>query len=229
MVYDAKPMHLADGTTLQSFGAVDIWTADHAIVLRSTWRYSKPRLSTVVSEHLSTSALVTLCSHEQANWLSSRLGPRWEPKPMQGQTIVAFHPSEPEVCLCSSDGQATWITYRADLDGSWFMTPAQNPFVVTAVQLGACGEAFGWLLPASPHRLRWDGCDWQDLATAWEVSRRRTPVADHVPLFEQMYRARLRQYPNLLGRFGALRYPVRCDHWPWLADRLNALKQGMGA
>ncbi len=115
MVHDVKVMHLADGAMVQRYGAVDIWTEGDAIVLRSSPLYRCPPLSSGMAGRASTGATVTVCSHEEADHLSSRLSPRWEPMMMHSQVIAAFNPDEAAVCLRSSDGEATWITYSADL------------------------------------------------------------------------------------------------------------------
>lgn len=115
MVHDVKEMHLSDGATVQCSGAVDIWTEDHVIVLRSSSLYRCQRLCSAMAGRASTGATVTVCSHEEADRLSSRLSPRWEPKMMRSQVIAAFDPAEAAVCLRSRNWQDTWITYRADL------------------------------------------------------------------------------------------------------------------
>jgi hypothetical protein len=122
MVHDAKPVYLADGSVLQCSGAVDIWTEGHAIVLRSSPLCRCPPLSSAMAGRASTGATVTVCSHEEADRQSSRLSPRWESTMMRSQVIAAFNPTEPAVCLRSCNGQDTWITYRADLDGVWLMS-----------------------------------------------------------------------------------------------------------
>jgi hypothetical protein len=224
MVHDPKPMYLDGDTVLQSFGAVDIWTEDCAVVLRSTLRYSQPRLSTVSEGQLSTDATVTVCSHEEADWLSGRLGPSWEPKRMGHQTIAAFNPAEPEVCLRSTDGRYTWIAYRADLDGSWFISPAQEPFAVDAIRMAGCDEAFGWLLPEAPYPLHWDGQLWQTLAMAWACVDKPAFSSDRDRTYRQIYSMRLLQNGNLLRRFAALRYPIHSTRRPWLAEQIEALR-----
>ncbi len=224
MVHDAAVMHLAGGAALQCSGAVDIWTEDHAIVLRSQLRYSRPPLSSVEAGRPSADATVTICSHEEADRLSSRLGPRWEPKLMDSQVIAAFDPVKAEVCLRSSDGQDTWITYRADLDGSWFMAPRPEPIVVDAIRLLGCEDAFGWLLPTAPYSLLWDGWTWQTLAYAWSCVSSTKFGADRDQMFRRLYCTRLMQHPNLLRRFMGLRYHVECPKNPWLAVQLTALQ-----
>ena len=121
MVHDVKAMYLSDGAVMQCSGAVDIWTEDHAIVLRSSPLYRCQPLSSAIAGRASTVATVTVCSHEEADRLSSRLSPRWEPM-MRSQVIAAFNPDEAAVCLRSCNGQDTWITYRADLNGVWLMS-----------------------------------------------------------------------------------------------------------
>jgi hypothetical protein len=224
MVHDSRAMYLADGAVLQCSGAVDIWTEDYAIVLRSQLRYSRPPLSSVEAGQPSSDATVTICSHEEADRLSSGLGPRWEPKLMGSQVIVAFDPIKAEVCLRSSDGEDTWITYRADLDGSWFMARSPEPFVVDAIRLAGCDDAFGWLLPKAPYILHWDGWTWQTLALAWSCSDKPKPEVDRYQMFRQLYCMRLMQHPNLLRRFMEFRYPIECPADPWLAVQLTALQ-----
>jgi len=224
MVHDAAAMHLADGTVLQCYGAVDIWTEDHAIVLRSQLRYGRPPLSSVEAGQPSADATVTICSHEEADRLSSRLGPRWQPQLMVSQVIAAFDPVGAEVCLRSNDGQETWITYRRDLDGSWFMARSPEPFVVDTIRLAGCEDAFGWLIPAAPYSLLWDGWSWQTLAYAWSCMEKSELGSDRDQMFRQLYCTRLMQHPNLLRRFMELRYHVECPTNPWLAVQLTALQ-----
>lgn len=224
MVHDVRAMHLADGAVLQCSGAVDIWTEDHAIVLRSQLRYSRPPLSSVEAGQPSSDATVTICSHEEADRLSSGLGPLWEPKLMGSQVIAAFDPVQAEVCLRSSDGQDTWITYRADLDGSWFMARSPKPFVVEAIRLAGSEDAFGWLLPTAPYSLLWDGWSWQTLAYVWSCINSPKLGADRDQMFRQLYCTRLMQHPNLLRRFMAFRYHVECPANPWLTVQLTALQ-----
>ena len=224
MVHDGKAMHLADGSVLQCSGAVDIWTEDHAILLRSQLRYSRPPLSSVEAGRPSSDATVTICSHEEADRLSSRLGPRWEPKLMGSQVIAAFDPIRAEVCLRSTDDQDTWITYRADLDGSWFMARSPEPLVVGAILLAGCDDAFGWLLPMAPYILHWDGWSWQTLGYAWSCIKSPKLGVDRDQMFRQLYCTRLMQHPNLLRRFMELRYHVECRANPWLAVQLTALQ-----
>lgn len=224
MVHDVKAMYLADSVVLQCFGAVDIWTEDHAIVLRSQLRYSRPSLSSVSAGSPSNDATVTICSHEEADFLSGALGPCWEAKPMRSQVIAAFNPGESEICLRSSNGLNTWITYRADLDGSWFMANSPEPFVVDAIQLAGCEDAFGWLLPEAPYSLHWDGRPWQTLATAWSCIDKPKLGLDRDQTFKKLYFTRLQQYPNLFRRFAALRYPVRSIRSPWLAEQIEVLR-----
>ena len=122
MVHDAKPVYLADGSVLQCSGAVDIWTEGHAIVLRPSSPYRCPPLSSAMVGRASTCATVTVCSHEEADRLSSKLSPRWEPMLVRDRVIAAFNPDEAAVCLRSCNGQDTRIVYRADLDGVWLMS-----------------------------------------------------------------------------------------------------------
>lgn len=224
MVHDDRTMHLTDGTVRQCSGAVDIWTEDHAIVLRSQLRYSRPSLSSVKAGQPPSDATVTICSHVEADRLSNRLGPRWEPRLMGDQVIAAFDPVEPEICLRSSNGQDTWITYRADLDGSWFMARSPEPFVVEAIRLASCEDALGWLLPTAPYSLLWDGWTWQTLAYAWSCVSSTKFGADRDEMFRQLYCTRLMQHPHLLRRFMELRYHVECPANPWLAVQLTALQ-----
>lgn len=224
MVHDSKAMHLSDGSVLQCSGAVDIWTEDHAIVLRSQLRYSRPPLSSVEAGQPSADATVTICSHEEADRLSSRLGPRWQPKLMGSQVIAAFDPVGAEVCLRSNDGQETWITYRRDLDGSWFMARSPESFVVESIRLAGCEDALGWLLPTAPYSLLWDGWTWQTLAYAWSCVSSTVFSAERDQMFRQLYCTRLMQHPNLLRRFMELRYHVECAANPWLAVQLTALQ-----
>lgn len=224
MVHDVKPMYLGSGTVLQSFGAVDIWSEDSAVVLRSTLRYSQPRLSTVAAERLSNAATVTVCSREEADWLSGRLGRHWEPKPMRGQTIAAFNPTGPEICLRSADGLNIWIAYRADLDGSWFITQTKEPFDVGSISLEGGNDAFGWLLPEAPYTLHWDGRPWQTLATAWSCIDKPSLSHDRDRTFRRLYAIRLLQHPSLLRRFAALQYGVECLTNPWLAIQMATLQ-----
>lgn len=223
MVHDVRAMHLADGAVLQCSGAVDIWTEDHAIVLRSQLRYGRPPLSSVEAGQPSSNATVTICSHEEADRLSSGLGPHWVPKLMQPQVIAAFNLVEPEICLRSSTEQDTWITYRADLDGSWFMAHRPVPFVVDAIRLAGCEDAFGWLLPEAPYNLHWDGRSWQTLAMAWSCIDTPKLGPDRERTFRQLYCTRLLQHPNLLRRFMEFRYHIECPANPWLAFQLTAL------
>ena len=224
MVHDVRAMYLADGAVLQCSGAVDIWTEDHAIVLRSQLRYSRPSLSSVSVGRPSNDATVTICSHEEADFLSSWLGPSWEAKLMRSQVIAAFNPGESEVCLRSSNGLNTWITYRADLDGSWFMAKSPEPFVVDAIRLAGCDEVFGWLLPEAPYNLHWDGRPWQTLARAWSCIDTPKLGLDRDRTFQKLYYTRLQQHPNLFRRFAALRYPVRSTRSPWLAEQIEVVR-----
>ena len=224
MVHDVRAMYLADGAVLQCSGAVDIWTKDHAIVLRSQLRYSRPPLSSVEAGWPSSQATVTICSHEEADRLASGLGPRWEPQLMGSQVIAALDPVGAEVCLRSSDGQDTWITYRADLDGLWFMAQRPEPFVVDAIRLAGRDEVFGWLLPDAPYSLHWDGRTWQTLARAWSCIDSPKLGLGRNRAFHKLYYTRLQQHPNLFRRFAALRYPVRSTRNPWLAEQIEVLR-----
>lgn len=224
MVHDSRAMYLSDGTVLQCSGAVDIWTEEHAIVLRSQLRYSRPPLSSVEVGQPPSNASVTICSHEEADRLSGRLGPRWEPKLMGSQVIGAFDPVGAEVGLRSSDGQDTWITYRADLDGSWFVTRSPEPLIVDAIRLVGCEDAFGWLLPTAPYTLLWDGWSWQTLAYAWSCIKSPKLGVDRDQMFRQLYCTRLMQHPNLLRRFMEFRYHIECPADPWLAVQFTALQ-----
>ena len=224
MVHDVRAMYLAESVVLQCFGAVDIWTEDHAIVLRSQLRYSRPPLSSVSAGVPSNGATVTICSHDEADFLSSGLGPCWEAKPMRSQVIAAFNPGESKVCLRSINGQETWITYRSDLDGSWFMAGRPEPFVVDAIQLAGCDDAFGWLLLEAPYSVHWDGRPWQTLARAWSCIDTPKLGLDRDRTFQKLYYTRLQQHPNLFRRFAALRYPVRSARSPWLAEQIDVLR-----
>jgi hypothetical protein len=115
MVHDVQAVYLSDGAMVQCSGAVDIWTEGHVIVLRSSPLYGCPPLSSAMAGRASTGATVTVCSHDEADRLSSRLSPRWEPMMMRSQVIAAFNPDEAAVCLRSCNGQDSWITFRADL------------------------------------------------------------------------------------------------------------------
>lgn len=143
---------------------------------------------------------------------------------MRSQMIAAFDPAKPEVCLRSSNGQNTWITYRADLDGSWFMARSPEPLVVDAIRLAGCDEAFGWLHPEAPYSLHWDGRPWQTLARAWSCINSPKLGAKRDQTFRQLYFRRLLQHPNLLRRFVELPYRVECQANPWLAIQLAALQ-----
>ena len=224
MVHDVTAMYLADRSVLQCSGAVDIWTEDRAIVLRSQLRYSRPPLSSVSAGSPSNDATVTICSHEEADFLSGGLGSRWEPKLMRSQVITAFNLGESQVCLRSSTELNTWITYRADLDGSWFMAKSLEPFFVDAIQLAGCDDAFGWLLPESPYCLHWDGRPWQTLARAWSCIDTPKLGLDRGRTFQKLYYTRLQQHPNLFRRFAALRYPVRSLRSPWLAEQIEVVR-----
>lgn len=146
---------------------------------------------------------------------------------MGSQVIAALDPVSGEVCLRSSDGQDTWITYRADLDGSWFMTRSPEPFVVGAIWLAGCKDAFGWLLPESPFSLQWNGRPWQTLARAWSCIDSPKLGAERDRIFQHVYYTRLLQHPYLLRRFASICYPMRLIQKPWLAEQIEVLRVGM--
>ena len=104
------------------------------------------------------------------------------------------------------------------------MARSPKPFVVGAIWLAGCKDAFGWLLPEAPYSLHWDGRPWQTLAKAWSCIDSPKLGAKRDRKFQRLYYMRLLQHPSLLRRFAAMRYPVRSNRSPWLAEQIEVLR-----
>lgn len=222
-----EPMSLfgAGQKPLQCFGAVSLWFDHKAVVLRSPRRYSKPGLGDLLNgEQPCSEPAVTLCSHEEAQWLMQAIGIGWQNLPRCGRLVMDAHSPDHGLRIESASGNALWMHFREDLDGCWIVGADELGPEVTAIELTTPDAAFGWLLPKAPYPVLWNGQRWQDLATAWACVAKRAPPEGRERLFRQMYCLRLAQHPNLLRRFAALRYPVRCNQQPWLAQQVETIR-----
>ena len=209
---------------VQCVGAVVLWFDVAAVVLRSALRYGKQGLGTFLDQQ-SVEPAVTLCSHEEAQWLMQAIGEGWHRLPGCGRPVISIHVASHVLHIEFDANQPLLITYREDLDGTWvFGSDGIAPMVATTT-LTTLDAMFGWLLPKAPYPVLWNGKHWQDLATLWACTDKRTPIDDRDPLFQRLFCLRLMQHPNLLRRFAALRYPVHCQHDPWLAQQIETIRR----
>jgi hypothetical protein len=222
-----EPMNLfcAGQKPQQCFGALSLWFDHNAMVLRSPRRYSKPGLGDLLnSEPPRGEPAVTLCSHEEAEWLMQAIGIGWQNLPECGRLVMGAHSTDHGMRIEFAANHALWTHYREDLDGCWMVGADEVGPSVTTIELTTPDAAFGWLLPKAPYSILWNGQRWQDLATAWACAAKREPLERRERLFQQLYCLRLAQHPNLLRRFAALRYPVRCSQQPWLAQQVEMIR-----
>jgi len=220
-----EPMLLpcvANQSSVQCVGAVALWFDDAAVVLRSALRYGKQGRGGFLDQQ-SADPTVTLCSHEEAQWLMQAIGVGWQRLPGCGRQVINTHLASHVLHMEFDTGQPLRIMYREDLDGTWVVGGDGSAPVVTATTLTTLDGMFGWLLPKAPYPVLLHGQRWQDLATLWACTDKRTPVEDRDHHFQRLFCLRLMQHPNLHRRFAALRYPVRCEHDPWLAQRIASI------
>jgi hypothetical protein len=210
----------------QCFGALTLWFDHAAVVLRSPRRYNKPGLGDLLNceQPCSSEPAITLCSHEEAEWLMQAIGIGWQKLPECGRLVLDAHATDHAMRIEFAPGNALWTHYREDLDGCWMVGADELGPTVTAIELTTPDAVFGWLLPKAPYSVLWNGQLWQDLATAWACVANRAPPDGRERLFRQLYCLRLAQHPNLLRRFAALRYPVRCHQQPWLAQQVEMIR-----
>lgn len=211
--------------SVQCVGAVVIWFDDTAVVLRSALRYGKQGLGAFLDQQ-SVEPSVTLCSREEAQWLMQAIGVGWQRLPSCGRTVITTHLAAHVLHIEFDAGQPLLITYREDLDGTWVVGGNGIAPVVTTVALTTLDAMFGWLLPKAPYSVLLHGQRWQDLATLWACTDKRTHIDDREQCFQRLFCLRLMQHPNLHRRFTALRYPVHCQHDPWLAQQIASIHLG---
>lgn len=224
-VHESMSLFGAGQKPQQCFGALSLCFDHTAVVLRSPRRYSKPGLGEMlIGEPLLGEPAVTLCSHEEAQWLMQAIGIGWQKLPECGRLVMDAQLTNHGLRVEFETGNALWMSYREDLDGCWMFGADELEPTVTAIELTTPDAAFGWLLPKAPYSILWNGQRWQDLATAWACVAKLAPLEGQERLFRQLYCLRLLQHPNLLRRFAALRYPVHCHQQPWLAQQLATIR-----
>jgi hypothetical protein len=162
-----EPMNLfcAGQKPQQCFGALSLWFDHNAMVLRSPRRYSKPGLGDLLnSEPPRGEPAVTLCSHEEAEWLMQAIGIGWQNLPECGRLVMGAHSTDHGMRIEFAANHALWTHYREDLDGCWMVGADEVGPSVTTIELTTPDAAFGWLLPKAPYSILWNGQRWQDLA-----------------------------------------------------------------
>ncbi len=121
-VHEPALLHRPAGEPLQCYGAVAIWTATAALILRSPLRYGTPTLSTAINGVPPTEPTATVCSTDEAVWVTAAIGSDWQAIPAAGRRITSLCLSACALRLESSGGAQAWLVYREDFDGSWRMT-----------------------------------------------------------------------------------------------------------
>lgn len=151
-------------------------------------------------------------------------GTSWRPVPTNQGKATSIHWTGEKLIVELASSELVVISYRGDLDAGWLIDADGWYPAIAAIELTTPDDAFGWLLPDSPYRIFWDGQDWQHLAVLWACLERRQAEEAKGKLFRHLYALRLRRHPNLLRRFAALRYPVRCQAKPWLAGQIEQIR-----
>lgn len=210
--------------TLDCYGAVALIFGSSAVVLRSQLRHGRPALRAALRNERSGWAVVTTCSHEEAQWLMQAIGTPWRAVPVHQGETTSVHWTGEKLIVELASSELLVISYREDFDAAWLIDADDCSPAVTAIELTALDGAFGWLLPESPYRILWNGQDWQHLAVLWTCLERRQAEEGREALFRHLYALRLSQHPNLLRRFAALRYPVQCRTRPWLAGQIEKIR-----
>jgi hypothetical protein len=195
-----------------------------AVVLRSKLRHGRPSLREAVMKERSGVPAVTLCSHEEGEWLMQATGTSWRAIPTNRGKTTSIHWTGEKLIVELASSELMAISYREDLDAAWLIDADGCDPAIAAIELTTPDDAFGWLLPDSPYRIFWDGQDWQHLAVLWSCLEKRQAGQARGELFRRLYALRLRQHPNLLRRFAALRYPVRFQAKPWLAGQIEQIR-----
>lgn len=209
---------------LECYGAVALFFDSSAVMLRSQLRHGRTSLREALVNEPSGLSAVTLCSHEEGQWLMQATGTSWRAVPTNQGKATSIHWTGEKLIVELASSELVVISYREDLDAAWLIdADGCNP-AIAAIELATPGDAFGWLLPDSPYRIFWDGQDWQHLAVLWACLEKRQAEEASGKLFRHLYALRLRQHPNLLRRFAALRYPVRFQAKPWLARQIEQIR-----
>lgn len=151
-------------------------------------------------------------------------GPSWRAVPASQGKTASVHWTGEKLIVEMASFELVVISYREDLDAAWLIDADGSDPAIATIELATPDDAFGWLLPDSPYRIFWDGQDWQHLAVLWACLEKRQAEEAGGKLFRRLYALRLRQHPNLLRRFAALRYPVRSQATPWLAGQIEQIR-----
>lgn len=209
---------------LECYGAVAVFFDSSVVVLRSKLRHGRPSLREAMGNERSGFSALTLCSHEEGQWLMQATGTSWRPVPTNQGKATSIHWTGEKLIVELASSQLVVISYREDLDAAWLIDADGWYPAIAAIDLATPDNAFGWLLPDSPYRIFWDGQDWQHLAVLWACLEKRQAEEARGELFRRLYALRLRQHPNLLRRFAALRYPVRFQAKPWLGGQIEQIR-----
>jgi len=205
---------------MRLFGALAIRLQSQSVVLRASLRYSHLRLDDSTKHR---QPLITLCSHEEAEWIKRSIARRWDPVRIHAPYAKTVEVSEGRLVIGSTDGASIGFQYRHDLDGGWVnLEDSQRP--VDVIRLTSTDGAFGWLLPESSYEVNCWGRTWPNLASLWRSAVKH--AVDPGELYRHLYRLRLAQHANLYRRFQELKYPVRCANQLWLARQLYAMRSG---
>lgn len=209
---------------LECCGAVALIFDASTVVLRSPSRYGRPTLGEALERARQGRPAVTLCSREEGQWLQHAIGASWRSAFAIQLRATGIHWTGERLIVELDTSELAVITYREDLDATWLIDADGCDAQVKAIEIASAGCAFGWLLPESPYRIFWNGQDWQHLAVLWACQEKRRREGSRDAVFRSLYAIRLRQHPNLLRRFAALRYPVNCKARPWLTSQIEHMR-----
>lgn len=227
-----QPQHVSSGGAgdqlhagkLACYGAVALFFDRSAVVLRSKLRHGRPSLREAMGNERSGFLALTLCSHEEGQWLMQATGTSWRPVPTNRGKATCIHWTGEKLIVELASSELVVISYREDLDAAWLIDGDGCDPAIAAIELATPDDAFGWLLPDSPYRIFWDGHDWQQLALLWACLEKRQAEEARGKLFRNLYALRLRQHPNLFRRFAVLRYPIHFQAKPWLAGQIEQIR-----
>lgn len=205
-------------------GAVALIFDAGAVVLRSPLRYGRPTLGEALKRARLGRPTVTLCSREESWWLQLAIGASWRRAYAIQQKATGIHWTGERLIVELDSSELAVISYREDLDAAWLIDADGCDHQVKAIEIASPGCAFGWLLPESLYRIFWNGQDWQHLAVLWACQEKLHREGSRDAVFRSLYAIRLRQHPNLLRRFTALRYPVNCKAQPWLTSQIEHMR-----
>jgi hypothetical protein len=221
-------------------GAMAIYFADSALVLRSPLRFACCQIGSVMRVR-TNGALLTLgyrldvMPSEDVDGLFGAVEPRLSLSPEKWPGLASFEGLKSILLLADVGSLGRdhflrlrlldrgWcsVTYRRDLDGAIEFSPEHDRVELSCFVVNTPADEFGWLHPASAHPFVLDGQYWltahpRDWPWPFHKALRShvCPTVLHAATLQRALLAKFSQHPTLRRRFLAMTATVEVDGIP---------------